>query len=948
MPYQDEPSFPVPVVENVYSSWKPVDHGHPLRDATLYYSPPTLERVRLDEDRAPVAQARSDQFPLADAAPNGDGNQPRLGYGRSGESALPVVIKATPKQTKKRRNYSVYGSPDINYSKYVNNSFNNTRVFLFNVATFSRSLYSNPPIEEEDEEVEPAVEEDQFAERQSFARYYPGGFQRRNDGYFSSAVGSRSADFPNPASPVRRNDRPPRGGGIQYIQPPNRRADNDFYLQRRPSPVAPFKPRPPVLSIKPAALAVKHQALERKFNQAEDGETLMTSESKGLPVYLRNPDGSLVKKRRVKKRRRNNNQAAQRRKITVPGYEDEPLLRNIPYNDEEADLSFLKRKNDAPPPLINPPKEVPHGKLVTGKIHHVHHSRRPPPPPAIPTAPSPHDDRGPGPNPAHFPRPNPSIPLSRHPPRQSPSEFPLGNPYGVPTVHSRPEYFAPQSRPPIYQTRPQRLEGTFGPALPPKPEPTHLRFLDEDDGYYGSNHETAPAYDGRTGSQVKVYKSVRGMEYARPEVIMHVKESGELYVPDHRVLNPVVQPESPAMLNNEPVEPHYHGQEEPPFHDGDQFRRVDSAIHIDYADAEAEDRQDQWLPDFSDAYQDHVEQAPKVEPQTPATKPKPQVVFVENNSKKPPKKTSFSFPEPPKAKPIREFQQQQLQQRPEDKRPVRQSVPNEAPVEKKQPKKKVVAKEKEVSKPNYKYVLGAKYHDRSDDGEDILKEKVLSGDLFELCLKEVPKYLQAELCAHLQKQVKGNNKKRVIKRVTASTSSKHDPFRGIPTELPKQIKSRAPAKIKRVKVYRPNQENNKKRARIPSPSTTTSTKAPTTKKPATITTTTTTKAPTTKRSALEDVKGKEDQTLEQKQPKQQAKKEKKHRRPQQKPFEFSKFAASLATLFKTIRDSPLPPPTKNGENFFARPPKNPSKPLPPFLRPQQKTEKPIELPTTTT
>ena len=43
-------TFPVPKVENVYKAWKPVDHGHPLRDATLYYAPPTLERVRLGSE----------------------------------------------------------------------------------------------------------------------------------------------------------------------------------------------------------------------------------------------------------------------------------------------------------------------------------------------------------------------------------------------------------------------------------------------------------------------------------------------------------------------------------------------------------------------------------------------------------------------------------------------------------------------------------------------------------------------------------------------------------------------------------------------------------------------------------------------------------------------------------------------------------------------------------
>ena len=40
-----ENHFPVPVLENVYEGWDPVNHGHPLKDETLYYAPPSLERV---------------------------------------------------------------------------------------------------------------------------------------------------------------------------------------------------------------------------------------------------------------------------------------------------------------------------------------------------------------------------------------------------------------------------------------------------------------------------------------------------------------------------------------------------------------------------------------------------------------------------------------------------------------------------------------------------------------------------------------------------------------------------------------------------------------------------------------------------------------------------------------------------------------------------------------
>ena len=40
--------FPVPAMVNVKDEWTPVSHGNPMSDdATLYYAPPSLERVRI-------------------------------------------------------------------------------------------------------------------------------------------------------------------------------------------------------------------------------------------------------------------------------------------------------------------------------------------------------------------------------------------------------------------------------------------------------------------------------------------------------------------------------------------------------------------------------------------------------------------------------------------------------------------------------------------------------------------------------------------------------------------------------------------------------------------------------------------------------------------------------------------------------------------------------------
>ena len=52
--YKRYDNFPVPKLENVYKAWKPVDHGHPLKDETLFYAPPSMERVRFQHEAAAV------------------------------------------------------------------------------------------------------------------------------------------------------------------------------------------------------------------------------------------------------------------------------------------------------------------------------------------------------------------------------------------------------------------------------------------------------------------------------------------------------------------------------------------------------------------------------------------------------------------------------------------------------------------------------------------------------------------------------------------------------------------------------------------------------------------------------------------------------------------------------------------------------------------------------
>lgn len=76
------------------------------------------------------------------------------------------------------------------------------------------------------------------------------------------------------------------------------------------------------------------------------------------------------------------------------------------------------------------------------------------------------------------------IPLEKKPAEQvnkgQEQSFPLGNPFVSPLLKARPEYFPPLQYPPLYKTRPTKLEGSFGPALPPKPEPDVILFADEE------------------------------------------------------------------------------------------------------------------------------------------------------------------------------------------------------------------------------------------------------------------------------------------------------------------------------------------------------------------------------------------------------------------------------------------------------------------------------------
>ena len=57
------------------------------------------------------------------------------------------------------------------------------------------------------------------------------------------------------------------------------------------------------------------------------------------------------------------------------------------------------------------------------------------------------------------------------------SVYPLGAPYRLP---ERPKFFPAQNHPPIFKTRPNHLEGTFGQALIPSNFPMNTSTVDQD------------------------------------------------------------------------------------------------------------------------------------------------------------------------------------------------------------------------------------------------------------------------------------------------------------------------------------------------------------------------------------------------------------------------------------------------------------------------------------
>ena len=452
------------------------------------------------------------------------------------------------------------------------------------------------------------------------------------------------------------------------------------------------------------------------------------------------------------------------------------------------------------------------------------------------------------------------IPLEKKPAeiKSQPQSFPLGNPFGGPVLKARPEFFPALHYPPLYKTKPTKLEGSFGPALPPKPEPDVIHFPDEELPGVVREAPKAPVRPKLprkddfvpTSDNSYIYKTVRDMDYSRPKDILSVRPSGELYVPDPREAHaPLgdVEPRIPILPgvgsfeDLEQVEhQHHHQQQQQHHHHEDQHQgepqlldpaddRIWKADFSDVLDGDQELGQDAeehqtnkfsggGVPTLSDIFT--LKPAPPLDLDLSGSIRDP-VVFKEDNYKRP--GSSFKFPGKSTSDSIR---------------PIGGS--NRKPPPNMINKLIDIAKgpTSENIEHQYSVVIGLNYDDENPDvivkdyDDDVITDDqpYSQDELYQLCIKEVPSHLHRELCGYIRdgKPASGipstkqlppkqsrliqdhphqapiqQNSFQVVKQ-----DHSHNPFAGIPTELPVQI-SKSPLVItsnSKVKIYKPFEE----------------------------------------------------------------------------------------------------------------------------------------------
>ena len=354
------------------------------------------------------------------------------------------------------------------------------------------------------------------------------------------------------------------------------------------------------------------------------------------------------------------------------------------------------------------------------------------------------------------------------------------------------------------------------------------------------------------------------MEYSRPTEILHVKPSGELYVPDPKaVVAPYgdISPRVPilpgvATLEDarewEAARQPGHVEEEP-----EAFTppKPEQIVQATEASPEAEERA--WLPDFSDTegnQQNTAGSGPEKEhiptlsdifgagiKKQPldletGSSVKDPVIFIDNQYETPSAGSGFKFP----GKSTISLTDDGLHALGH-----KGHGPGHHPKGNMEPPPALVRKPtgavKVESNPDYRVVIGLTYEDEGPDqvsrdyddfSDDNSTPKPFGKkELYEICIAEVPKHLHRELCGYIRdgkipepgkatKSLQPRPSKliqgapppsaHVLSGQFVKTTHKHDPFAGIPTELPKQIISKSPMVItsnSKVKIYRPFEES---------------------------------------------------------------------------------------------------------------------------------------------
>ena len=654
-------------------AWKPVDYGNPLRDATMFYAPPSLERVVIgaSPERGPESRSLDQDGPVSTAIAG-----PHQG----------VVIAAEPKKEHGNQGYSIYGNPDINYSK----------------------LYDLPV-------KVPKAKLPEDGRESSFLAYHDSAARSRSaDGFEFLPKEIQTSLLIGQSGKFGAKEKG-TGGGLRYIEPPNRKPDDYFY----------YTNDSPRYKLAPEA---ERKRLTKLLFQGERKQTTPVKFNvHNLDFGERKDEGKPYAFEKQYKPEVN-------QVVTVDDLVGRESLRSY--------AKFHKSPAQPPKrPLVRPqqPRELAEAVLYSFKNQHGQKQNVG----VVYETPNHHS----------IPLTNyGQRPLSRRQPGAK-RIYPLGSPFRNQAIKARPDYFPPQPRPPIYKTRPQRLEGVFGPALPQVAPQSARRTT------YQQNPPPPPPPPPTKSPRFQplqqdheVYKTVRGMDYSRPKVILHVKDSGELFVPDPKA---AISPNYDPRPRVEVVPGHGTLEDQlkrnvvtPPF---STEAPTTSTTTSSTTTTTTTKPQIPWRHDFSDMDgKDETKISPKRSAGIEPRQSQP-IIFREPGEQQS-SSGSFSFPgQEAKKRPFREVSSVQVPT-------VQVNVGSKR-------------RRQTTAKPNYNVVIGLSYDDEDNRGsgnadfevdfEDSIKsEEYSKGELYQLCIVEVPDYLREQLCSGL---LNGNRRSDFLK-----------------------------------------------------------------------------------------------------------------------------------------------------------------------------------------